>query len=287
MINLITHNNMKNSMTTLLLFFVLTTCFSQNSTFEYNGRFTPSIKKEKLSGARFICELMPEFSRYVSMPHRELDELHQLLKSVCPPQRNYGSFLTYPPDTYIHIQENYEQVIDYVSIEILTTSNGKTLAAQSSTDALTNEQKNILNSADLGSDICIKIKFNYKKWVYKNISAADTLKEAFYSVTVVPATEAEYPGGFKQLTSYLTTNIFDKISDKNGAKKIQQAVVKFTVNEEGQLMNVKLSRMSTDSRTDQLILDAIQKMPRWKPAKNYQGVKVKQEMSIPFRERGC
>jgi TonB family protein len=275
---------MKNSITTLSLFFVLTTCFSQNSTFEYNGRFTPSIKKEKLSGARFICEIMPEFSRYVSMPHRELDELRQLSKSVCPPQRNYGSFLTYPLDKYI---QNYEQVIDYVSIEVLTTSNGKTLAARSSTDELTNEQKNILNSADLGSDIRIKIKFNYKKWVYKNIHSTDTLKEALYLITVVPATEAEYPGGFKQLSTYLTTNILDKISDKNRSKNILQAIVKFTVDEEGQLMDVKLSRTSTDLKTDQLILDAIHKMPKWKPAKNYQGMKVKQEMSIPFRGQGC
>jgi TonB family protein len=278
---------MKKSITTLLLFFVFTTGFSQNSTFAYNGRFSPAIKKEKLSGARFICEIMPEFGRYVSMPFRELDQLNQLLKSVCSPQRNYGSSLTYPPDTYVHMQENYERVIDYVSIEILTTSNGKTLAAQGPTDALTNEQKNILNSADLGSDIRIKIKFNYKKWVYKNTSMTDSLKEALYLITVVPATEAEYPGGFKQLTSYLTTTILNKISDKNGLKKIQEAIVKFTVNEEGQLMDVKLSRTSTDSRTDQLILDAIHKMPRWKPAKNYQGVNVKQEISIPFREKGC
>jgi hypothetical protein len=275
---------MKNSITTLSLFFVLTTCLSQNSTFEYNGRFTPSIKKEKLSGARFICEIMPEFSRYVSMPHRELDELHQLSKSVGSPQRNYGSFLTYPLDKYI---QNYEQVIDYVSIEILTTSNGKTLAARSSTDALTNEQKNILNSADLGSDIRIKIKFNYKKWVYKNISSTDTLKEALYLITVVPATEAEYPGGFKQLSTYLTTNILNKVSDMNRSKNIRQAIVKFTVDEEGQLMDVKLSRTSSDLKTDQLILDAIHKMPRWKPAKNYLGLKVKQEMSIPFRGQGC
>jgi TonB family protein len=278
---------MKKSITILLLSFIFTTCISQNPPFQYNGRFTAAIKKEKLSGARYICEIMPEFNRYVSMPYKELDQFHQLLKSVCVPQRNYGSFLTYPPDTYVHMQENYEQVIDYTSIEILVTSHDKILRAQSPNDVLTNEQKNILNSADLGSDIRIKIRFNYKKWVYKNMNVVDTLKEALYLVTVVPATEAEYPGGFKQLTTYLTTNILDKISDKNVSKKIQQAVVKFTVDEEGQLTDVKLSTTSTDSRTDQLILDAFHKMPKWKPAKNYQGVTVKQEMSIPFRERGC
>jgi hypothetical protein len=278
---------MKNYLSTLLLFFVFTTCFSQNYKYEYSGRFSPVIKKERLNGARFICEIMPEFSRYLSMPYREREQLSQLLKSVEPQQQNYGSPLAYPSERYVHIQEGYERVIDYVSIEILVTSNGKTLVAHSSGDALTNEQKNILNSADLGSDIRIKIKFNYKKWVNNTMSTSDSLKEAQYSVTVVPETEAQYPGGFKELTAFLTTNILDKISEKSTAQKIQRAIVKFTVSEEGKLMDAKLFRTSTDPKTDQLILDAIYKMPKWKPAKNSNGITVKQEMSIPFGGGGC
>jgi TonB family protein len=278
---------MKNYIFALLLSSAFATCFYQNSKFEYNGRFSPTIKKEKLNGVRFISEIMPEFCRYVSMPNRERAQFNQLLKSIDLPERNYRSILTYPPDNYIHTQKNYERIIDYVSIEIAVTSNGKTLAAQSPSYVLTNEQKNILNSSDLGTDIHIKIKFIYKNWVNNTINTVDVPKEAQYSVTVIPETEAEYPGGLKQLSTYLTTNIIDRISEKTASKNIQQAIVKFTVNADGKLVNAKLSRSSMDARTDLLILEAILKMPNWKPAKNSNGIQVKQEMSIPFGGGGC
>jgi len=36
-----------------------------------------------------------------------------------------------------------------------------------------------------------------------------------------------------------------------------------------------------------LILDETKKMPKWKPAKNSEGIKIKQEFSIPFGGGGC
>jgi TonB family protein len=58
--------------------------------------------------------------------------------------------------------------------------------------------------------------------------------------------------------------------------------VKFTVNEEGGIMNPKMLRTSRDSKADKLVLEAISKMPKWKPAQNSKGVKVKQEFTVPF-----
>lgn len=106
-------------------------------------------------------------------------------------------------------------------------------------------------------------------------------------VTVVPETEAEYPGGFKQLTEYLTENFINKISEKNALERIRQAIVKFTVNEEGQIVDAKIFKTSKDPKTDKLLLEAINKMPKWSPAKNAMGIKVKQEISIPFGGGGC
>ena len=106
--------------------------------------------------------------------------------------------------------------------------------------------------------------------------------EGQYVVTIVPETEAEYPGGFEHLSSYVTESVINKISDKSTSENIQWAIVSFTVNEEGQVFDAKMSRSSSDIKIDKLLLDAINKMPKWKPAKNYLGLTVKQTFSIPF-----
>jgi len=62
--------------------------------------------------------------------------------------------------------------------------------------------------------------------------------------------------------------------------------VKFTVNEEGKIVDALIFRSSEDPKADQLLLDAINKMPEWKPARNSTGMKIKQEFTIPM-SNGC
>ena len=61
----------------------------------------------------------------------------------------------------------------------------------------------------------------------------------------------------------------------------------FTVNEEGEIVNAKISQTSGDSKTDKLFVEAINKMPKWKPAQNSKGVKVKQEFIFNLSGGGC
>lgn len=169
-----------------------------------------------------------------------------------------------------------------VGVEISATSNGKTLTAQNTSDKLTAEQKNILTTADLGSDIRIKIQFKYKNQADDNFGSRSGIKEGVSTVTVVPETEAEYPGGYKKITEYFIENVVNKIAAPSTSQKIQNAVVRFTVNEEGKIVDAKITSTSTDPYIDKLLLDATVKMPKWKPAENSKGVRVKQEFVIPF-----
>jgi hypothetical protein len=253
------------------------TDFSQNPKYEYRGRFTPSIKKEKLKEAIFINEIMPEFSRYFLLPYEERIRFDELLKLVDSPRRYY----VYPQESF-YPQKNYEKIMDYVSIEISAVCQGKAFTSQSTGSALTMKQKDILNAADLGTDLGITIKFKYKNWANDNLDGRSELKKAEYIVTVVPETEAGYPGGYKQITEYLKKNVIDKISEAGASEKIRRAILKFRVNEEGQIMEAKISRTSTDPKIDKLILDAAHKMPKWNPAKDSKGIKVKEEFSIVF-----
>jgi len=265
---------MKNSIIILLAFLLYLTGFSQNSSFGNSGRFTPVIKKEKLSTARFINDVMPEFGRYFSLPYNDRVMLDQRRILVYP----QGDF--YP-------QENFNYYIDYVSVEIMAICNGIALTSQSSNDILTPEQIEIINNTDLGTDINIKVKFRFKDQAIDNLESGNALKEGKYTVTVVPASEALYPGGFEQITEYLTENVMNNISEKKASDKIQQAVVRFTVDEEGQIVNAEISRTSTDPKIDELLLDATKRMSKWTPAENSKGLKVRQVFSIPLGSIGC
>jgi TonB family protein len=139
----------------------------------------------------------------------------------------------------------------------------------------------------MGTDIRIKIRFNFKNQPNDSGVNVNKINEGEYVVTVIPETEAEYPGGYKQLTEYLNENVFSKISEKNTSEKIQQAILRFTVNEDGQIVDTRIAKTTTYPKIDELLLDATNKMPKWTPAENSKGIKVKQEFSIPLGGGGC
>jgi len=164
-------------------------------------------------------------------------------------------------------------IINCVSAEISATCDGKAMVAMSSSDTLSTEQ--ILNTVDPGTYIVINIKYKYKNSVNDNIE----IDKMHFLATVIPETVAEYPGGYQQMIQYLKENTINKISE-TASKQFQQIIVRFTVNEQGEIAGVKMTKTSTDPKIDQLFLDAVNKMQKWKPAENSKGVKVKQEFEF-------
>ena len=50
--------------------------------------------------------------------------------------------------------------------------------------------------------------------------------------------------------------------------------------EEGKIADATISKSSGDAATDKLLLKAITKMPKWKPAQTTDGTKVTQEFEF-------
>lgn len=266
---------MKNHIITLLLSFFSASCFSQSGGYEYKGRQTPSVTKEKLGQARLVDDIVPGLWSKLGLPSKYRDELEQRRR------------MNFPLGYYLYPQGGYDIVTDYVSVEIRVSGNGRTTAAESPGNVLTPAQKNILNSAAGGSDVYIKIRFRYRNRTTMPAEPNDRIVEGGLTVTVVPETEACFPGGNKELTGYLTVNIFNKIKDKKMLERISRAVVTFTVKEDGRIANAYLSGSSGNAGADKLILDAINAMPAWAPAKNAKGMRVREEFSIPLGAGGC
>jgi TonB family protein len=109
---------------------------------------------------------------------------------------------------------------------------------------------------------------------------------------VVPEIEAEYPNGAEHMTQYLRERVLSKI-DTTASNKYAfvTSAVRFTVNESGEIANAQIiSGSLVDPKVNQLLLDAIHNMPKWKPAENAKGMKVKQEFELSLLGRspgGC
>ena len=140
---------------------------------------------------------------------------------------------------------------------------------------LTAEQKKLLSNVDIGSDVIVFVKYKFKNSVTHN-SESSIIHS---TVTLVPEREAEYIGGNEQMTTYFTGKGLAKIFETN-PKERQQITVEFLVSDKGEITNPKVTRTSGDIKIDELVLDAISKMPRWKAAENSKGIKINQEFGF-------
>lgn len=185
--------------------------------------------------------------------------------------------------TLVDLNRHYKPswVREYISVEIWTNHNGKTNKAVSESDNLTQEQKDIMNMVDDGSDISVKIKY-----VPENTLKENEPRETDFTFTIEPES-AKYVGGGHQLKKYLKTNAIDKIS-KSVFKIHNLTAVKFTINEEGAITDAHIAESSKDEKTDEILLTTICNMPNWQPAVHPNGTKVKQEFAFTVGDmRSC
>ncbi len=177
----------------------------------------------------------------------------------------------------------------YVAVEILVTTNKKIVKAVGLNEVLTTEQKTILRKADPGSEVVVNVKYKYKEPASNEMLDKEmhtSVTSVSGNTTVAPENDASYKGGYPQMVKYFNKYGILPIFER-GPKALQQAVVGFTVNEEGTIRNTKIVSSSGDAQTDVLLLESIAKMPIWIPAKDMNGSKVQQEFIFNVGMSGC
>jgi len=170
-------------------------------------------------------------------------------------------------------------VKEYISVEVLTRYQGNIKKVVGRNDTLSQEQKEIMNIADVGTDISVKVNY-----IPDNNFTHNDIKEVNFTFSVHPESEAEYPGGQQQLKQYIKVNAIDKISEGIFIKH-SLTVIKFTINEEGQVSKVHVFETSKDEKTDELLMETISNMPDWKPAEYSNGTKVNQEFALTVGDK--
>ncbi len=173
-------------------------------------------------------------------------------------------------------------ITEYVSTGIQIVSDKEVYQALSSSEQLTPEQVSLLKSAGLGDEVVIDITYTSRNFITNNLDE----RILHYTATVIPEQEAVYPGGREPMKAYLQESAIRKIPNES-FKELQQVIFRFTVDEQGQVVNARITTTSGDPKTDTLLLEALNSMPKWKPAENRQGVKVTQDFELIVGNSGC
>lgn len=178
--------------------------------------------------------------------------------------------------TLVDLNRNFKSswIREYISVEILTKHNGSVMIAVSEDDSLTQKQKDIIGMADMGTDIAVNVQY-----MPENTLSHNDIKEINFTFTFSPESEASYPGGETQLRQYLKENVIDEVSNTSFTK-YNMAVVRFSINEEGHIVDTYMYETSNDEQVDELLLEAICSMPNWKPAEYEDGTIVRQELVL-------
>lgn len=250
----------------LFLLLLSTAAFAQSSSYSMGNN--PVTTLTNLKAATTINDISPLLWRMMGLSAKDRFELDFHRK-----QDSAQGYYLQPP------ANNYPHIVNIVFVDISVVSKGKTMNAHSTNEILTSDQKGLLAIADMSSNIELTIWF-----VFKNYGGDSEVKEGKIAVTVVPEIEARYTGGgTKELTKYFRGYVKKQHTTKPDA--VQNASLLFTVAEDGSLTDIKLRQQSGDAKTDKLLLEAVQQMPKWKPAQNAKGIPVKQ--TIHFAFGGC
>ena len=129
----------------------------------------------------------------------------------------------------------------------------------------------MIESADLGSNIKVIVQY-----LPDNNLSKSEIQEMDFAFKVDPTHEAKCAGGEDHLNQYIEESIIKKVSRKD-VPQYQVAAVKFTINENGNVVDAIIASASRNKDTDALLLKTICEMPKWVSAEYSDGTKTKQE----------
>ena len=173
---------------------------------------------------------------------------------------------------------------EYVSTEIAVKKDGRISIARGANETLSAEQQNLLQTAEVGSDIEVNVGY-----IYQNpVTGFPDIRKMHFVETVVPEVEAQFPGGYEELRTYVDKNAIDKIAGRLSDDKVPFVLITFTVTEKGEISNAQIVQSSKNPEVDRVLLKVINRMPSWKPAENAVGIKIRQEFEFSLGSNdGC
>jgi TonB family protein len=158
------------------------------------------------------------------------------------------------------------------------------LKATSPTEEFTEEQLAIVANADYSDHLRFSARFNSTR-----ISTGEVEEYVLVSqsMSLVPDVQAECPGGFAAVESYLKGASRDHVKHVK-RDEVGRCRIFFTVTNDGSIDDVKLIETSNYQDVDKAMIKVVKDMPlKWTPAQDENGDKVNQEFVFTFGRAGC
>lgn len=231
-----------------------------------------------------LCFATTVLSQLASFPSDYRYDLHASYSRIIKKDKVTGG------NTLSEIVPGYpvNWISAYVSVEVSGTCNGIVQSSLGTDERLTEEQKAILAAADPGSAVTVDVSYRY----IEPVTHETENNRMHFSLTLIPEKEAEFPGGPGELKKYLDRNGVHKLLNpfaKNGPPfpdKAKQTVIRFSVNEKGEVTDPRIWKTSGNAGADGQLLQIIGRMPRWEPAKDAKGKPVKQDFEFSIADGG-
>lgn len=204
--------------------------------------------------------------------HCQVSETFELKYGV---HRSYSGFsLTYDKlgkaENLKDLNQYYEadHVKSFISVQIQTKEKGEIVITKSSDDELTPEQKAQLLAADYGTTISVSVDY-FPDYQFGQSEP----KEMGFEFVMEAHQPARMNGGESALHRFVEAKISPSLS--RSVFRIHHLTgVCFSIDEQGQVANVRMAESSGDQATDELLVDAICALPDWKPAHYEDGKRI-------------
>lgn len=203
------------------------------------------------------------------------DALRYEINRVDPPLAISPAALA-AAETIQDLNNNYKPswVRAYIYTEISAYVDGDKKIIKGKNNVLTAAQLKLMSSCDVGSDITINVHY-----IPENTLENNEPKDHGFTFQVLPEKEASFVGGYKAMMQHLETQVIRKIPlDQFEASTL--AVVKFTIDENGEVCNSSIFESSKYSDIDNLLLTSIQHMPSWDAATYSNGATTAQNFVL-------
>lgn len=178
-------------------------------------------------------------------------------------------------ETLSDIYEGYPSswINNYISTTLVIGHDETQTSADGSTEALSKEQKRAIIDAPIGSQVSIWVVHEHSE------KQEDSPQEIKLTTTVVPTESATFGESHEDLLGYIREKAINAI-DQNPAATFDQAIISFTISEEGEVTDPKLEESSLNTFIDKLLLDSIKTMPDWTPANDKNGRAIPQRFEF-------
>ena len=174
----------------------------------------------------------------------------------------------------IHRRYPSKWIESYNSTQVGVVGETSHLLEKGKNGLLTESQKLVLQKAEVGDRV--KLVVNYKP---KNNLNHNPDRQMDFEYLVVPSHAAHFDDGQGNLDEYLNQHLFSNL-DKTQKDSLAFGQLTFFVAEDGSIEQVTIKQSTNDPTIDQILVDALCKMPKWRPARNIRQEVVRQKIEF-------